>query len=183
MYSKRNTNYQKILLEQKRKCFRTADLGLLWRIENQNTLWMTIKRYLDREILYSIQRGLYSVVPIKKLDNFELGCAIAGPFSYVSGETVLELEGVIMQKVNKLTLFGLKRLEFSMGGREYLVRYLSQKYLINREGVEDGARFSVASIERAMADLLQINPKYYVDNNLAIDKNKVKQVQRRVGYL
>jgi hypothetical protein len=183
MYNKRNTNYQKILLEQEKKIFRTGDLGVLWEIENENSLWMTIQRYIKRKILYPVQRGMYSVLPLNKLDLLELGCAVSGPHSYISGETILVKEGIIQQQVNKITLFGQKAKEFELGGNSFLCRYLNPRFLMNRAGINDGKTFSVASGERALADLLRANPNYYVDNQLVIRKDKLKTMQREVGYL
>lgn len=183
MYIKRKTDYLSILLEQERNVFRTADLAVLWEIEKPSSLRVMVKRYLNRQILYSVQRGLYSVKPLNKLDPFELGCAVCGSHSYVSGETVLVKDGVMQQQVNKITLFGKKAKEFEMGGNDFLCRYLNPKYLMNRAGIKDSKGFSLANKERALADLLQINPNYYVDNQLSISKVKLKQIQKKVGYL
>ena len=101
MYRIRNTSKQKTLLEQDIRIFRTSDLAVLWEIENKNTLWTTIKRYIQRKILYRIHKGLYSTVPLKKLDKYELGCAVSGQLSYVSAETVLQNSGIIMQNVTQ----------------------------------------------------------------------------------
>ena len=183
MYIKRKTNYLSILLGQEKNVFRTADLAVLWEVENPSSLRVMIKRYMDRGILYPVQRGLYSVKPLDKLDGFELGRAVAGPFAYISGETVLAREGVIMQQVNKITLFGLKRLEFQVAGRSYLCRYLNPKYLLNRAGIEEKQTHSIASLERAVADILQINPNYYFDNQKRIDEKEVQKLKSKVGYI
>jgi len=182
MYRKRNTNYQKILLEQKKKIFSTADLGVLWGIENENTLWMTIQRYLKRNILYSIQKGLYSVVTLDKLDAFELACSVAGSSSYISGETVLQKAGLMVQNLDKITLFGVKTKQFSLGGRKFLCRYLNPKYLYNRNGIVEKNTYSIASVDRAVLDLLHVNPKYYFDNHKILNKSELKLLKRKVGY-
>jgi len=178
----RNTNQQKTLLEQNVRIFRTADLAVLWEIENKNTLWTTIKRYVQRKILYQIHKGLYATTSLAKLDKYELGCAISGQLSYVSGETVLENSGIIMQSVTQITLFGKKKKQFEINGVSYLCRYLNIKYLLNRVGIEDNERFSMATPDRAMADILHINPRYYFDNKMAIDAKKVKIISKEIGY-
>lgn len=183
MYRTRNTNKQKVLLEQDKRIFTTSDLAVLWGIENKNTLWVTINRYTSRNILYRISKGLYATVSLDKINKYELGCAISGFLSYVSAETVLQEAGIITQNVTKVTLFGRKKKEFEVSGVRYLCRYLNEKYLLNRIGISDSERFSIATQERAIVDILHINSKYYFDNKLAIDINKVNLLSKEVGYL
>ncbi|OIO43740.1 MAG: hypothetical protein AUJ41_04305 [Candidatus Pacebacteria bacterium CG1_02_43_31] len=183
MYQIRNTNKQKSLLEQDQRIFRTADLSVLWEIENKNTLWTTIKRYVQRKILYKIHKGLYSTVSLEKLDKYELGCAISGQLAYVSAETVLQNSGIIVQNLNSVTLFGKKKKEFEINGISFLCRRLNQKYLLNRAYIQDSQRFSIATPERAIADMLKINPRYYFDNQLAIDLKKINRISKEVGYI
>lgn len=175
-------NKQKVLLEQEVRIFRTSDLAVLWEIENKNTLWTTIKRYIEKSILYKIHKGLYSTMPLGKLDKYELGCAVSGQLSYVSAETVLQNFGVIMQNVTQITLFGRKKKQFEIGGTAYLCRYLHEKFLLNRTGIKDNWQFSVATPERAMTDILHINKQYYFDNEMAINKKKLNIISREVGY-
>jgi len=108
---------------------------------------------------------------------------VSGPLSYVSTETVLQIEGIIFQNISKITLMGRKRLEFKVSGVEYLCRYLNPRFLVSREGIVDSIRYSVATVGRATADILNVNPKYYLDNKLAVKKSNWKAVSRRVGYL
>ena len=182
MYNSRNTNYQQILLKQPKNTFATADLAILWEMENKNNLYTTIQRYLKRHILYSLQRGLYSTLPLEKLNHFELGCAIAGPSSYISAETILQQHGIIMQNIEKITLFGSKKKEFTIAGQPYLCRYLNPKYLLNRQGITEKNTYSIATTDRAVADLLHLNPRYYFDNQLAIDQQKIKLLSTKIGY-
>ncbi|MBN1915657.1 hypothetical protein JW796_01510 [Candidatus Dojkabacteria bacterium] len=178
----RNTTKLKKLLEQDIRIFRTTDLAVLWEIVNKETLWKTIYRYVKRQILYPIQKGLYSTVPIEKLDDYELGCAMCGPFSYISTETVLQNKGIIMQGMNKTTLIGQKRREFKFKDKIFLCRYLNTKYLLNRKGILQKTRYYIATKERAFSDLMHINPNYFVDNNQSIDSNKVNKLKTQLGY-
>lgn len=175
-------NKQKVLLEQEVRIFKTSDLAVLWEIENKNTLWTTIKRYIERSILYKIHKGLYSTMPLERLDKYELGCAASGQLSYVSAETVLQNSGIIMQNITQITLFGKKKKQFEIGGTAYLCRHLNERFLLNRAGIEDNWQFSVATPERAMADILHINKQYYFDNEMAINKKKLSTISREVGY-
>ncbi|MBU0576812.1 hypothetical protein KJ707_03220 [Patescibacteria group bacterium] len=182
MYSSRNTYKQKILLEQNKHIFSSTDLAVLWEIENKNTLWTTLKRYTQNQVLYRLHKGLYSTLPINKLNPLEVGCALSGPSAYVSAETVLQNQGIIMQNINKITLFGPKQKKFSLGRDEYWCRYLNFKYLLNRAGIIERETYSIATPARAVADLLHLNPIYYFDNQLAVAKLNTKQIQQKLGY-
>lgn len=182
MYSIRNTEKQKILLQSGQKIFTTSDLALLWNILNRQTLLITIQRYVKRGILNRIYKGLYSAIPINQLNKYEIACAIGGSFSYVSGETILSKEGLILQDVKKITLFGKKAKELKIGDNIYLCRYLNNKYLLNRTGINDEKGYSIATVERALADLQYINPKFFIDNDIAIDIDKINILNKEIGY-
>jgi predicted transcriptional regulator of viral defense system len=182
MYRIRNTKKQNILVQSGQKIFSTDDLALLWDIENRNTLLKTVQRYIDRQILFSIYKGIYSIIPIEKLNPFEIACSIGGPFSYISGETILSMEGYILQDVRKLTLFGKKAKEVTIGDTIFLCRYLNNKFLLNRVGIEDNRGFSIATPQRALADLLYLNPQFHIDNQLSINMTDVNNLIDEIGY-
>ena len=182
MYKIRNTNKQKILLQSNQRIFSTSDLALLWNVINRHTLLITIQRYIDRNILFRLYKGLYSTLPIRQLNKYEIACATGGPFSYISAETILCQKGILMQDIRKITLFGKKKKELIIGDNTYLCRYLNSKYLLNRAGIDDKKGYSVASTERALADILHINPKFYIDNKLSIDMEKVEILNKEIGY-
>lgn len=182
MYRIRNNEKQKILLQSGQKIFTTSDLALLWNIIDRNTLLTTIKRYVKKGILSRIYKGLYSTIPINQLDKYEVACAIGGSFSYISGETILSKEGIILQDIKKITLFGKKAKEITIGDTTYLCRYLNNKYLLNRAGIEDNKGYSVATVDRALADIRYINPQFYTDNNISIDMEKINILNKEIGY-
>ncbi len=179
---KRKTNKQKILLQTDQRVFKTSDLALLWDIQNRNTLIKTIQRYTERGILFRIYRGLYSTLPVGDLDKYELACAIGGPFSYVSAETILVKHGIILQDIKKVTLFGKKQKEVTLGDTTYLCRYLNDNFLLNRSGINDSKGYSIATVQRALADIRYINPKFFVDNDISIDEKEVNNLSKEIGY-
>lgn len=178
----RNTEKQKILIQSGQRIFTTSALALLWDMPNRASLIRTISRYVNKKILFKIYKGIYSTIPVKDLNKYEIACAIGGPFSYISGETVLVKEGVLMQEINKVTLFGRKAKKVTIGGKTYLCRYLNSKYLLNRAGIKDNQAYAVASPERAVADLRYINPNFFIDNKLAINEDKIKKLSEEIGY-
>jgi predicted transcriptional regulator of viral defense system len=182
LYIIRNTNRQKQLLQTDQRIFKTSDLAILWDEQNRNTLIKTIQRYIERGILSRIYKGLYSTLPIEDLDKYEVGCAIGGAFSYISAETVLAQKGIIFQDIKKITLFGRREKEITLAGTTYLCRYLNDKYLLNRSGIEDKERYSVATAERALADVRHINSRFFIDNELSINQKKVNNLNEEIGY-
>ncbi|MBI5123070.1 hypothetical protein HZA75_04395 [Candidatus Roizmanbacteria bacterium] len=171
------------LLKLKEKLFHTNDLALLWGITNKNTLYTTIKRYIQKGILIPIHKGFYSTVPIDQVDPFKLAVGYLHRYTYVSCETVLIREGIIFQKENYLTLISGVSKKFSVANRSYLVRRLKDGYLYYDRGIDNVNGVMVAGVERAVADLLYFNPHYYFDNKKKINWKKVKEIQKEVGYL
>ena len=56
------------LIKLDQKLYHTNYLAILWNIINRNTLYTTIKRYMEKGILLPVFKGLYSTVPTMQLD-------------------------------------------------------------------------------------------------------------------
>src|SRR3989344_9035425 len=125
------------LLKQDRQLFHTTDLALLWEMDNKNTLYTTIKRYVQKGVLIPIHKGFYSTVPIDQLDPFKLAIGYLHRFAYVSCETVLIREGIIFQKENYLTLISSVSRKFTISNHSYLVRRLKDSYLYYDRGIDN----------------------------------------------
>ena len=173
----------KILLRQDKKTFHSSDLALLWEINNQNTLNMTLKRFVDRGILNRIHKGFYSTTDIDSLDPLDLGFSYLNTFSYVSLETVLAKKGIIFQDIKYITFVSSKSTTFKLNGTMYKSRQLKDAFLNNTSGISKSGNHFEANLERAVADMLYYNPRYYFDNSDAIDFEKVKSLQKRIGYV
>lgn len=170
------------LLKSDQKLFHTQDLALLWGMENRNTLYTAIKRLVKKGVLVTVRKGLYSVLPLEKIDNFRLGPALVHRYCYLSTETVLAKEGIISQKVFPITFISSVSKKIKERDTLFVFRRLKSRYLFNPEGIKREGEIFVAGKERAMADLLYFNPKYYFDNPSLIDWEKVHRIQRKVGY-
>lgn len=171
-----------LLLKADRKLFHTQDLALLWSVGNRNTLYTVIKRYVKKGILIKITKGLYSTLPLEQIELREIASALIHRFCYLSCESVLEEEGVISQKVYPLTFVSSlsKKIEFKQ--TLFVYRKLDEKYLLNPEGVEKKGDYFMASKERAVADMIYFNHKYYFDSPSLINWDRVSEIQRKVGY-
>lgn len=152
------------LLKQPQKTFHTSDLGVIWGISNANTLYTTIKRYVQKGVLIKIHKGFYSVVPASELDPLQLGISFLHRYAYVSTETVLSQGGIINQVIYPITLISSVSLKFTLNGQDYICRKLKLDRLFDSTGIEEQNGILMANTKRAVADMLYFNPKYHFDN-------------------
>ena len=162
--------------------FHANDLANLWQIDKANTLRTTLKRYAQSGLLYRIYRGFYALKPVDKLEPRLLGIKALHEFAYVSLETVLADAGVIFQAGRRLTLVSSKSKNFSIGHYQYRSRKLADRYLFNPAGVGEANGVKRADVNRAVADMLYYNPKFYFDAGRLINWRQVKKIQLAVGY-
>lgn len=172
-----------VLLKQDKKTFHASDLALLWDISNKSTLNTTLKRFADRGILKRIHKGFYATTDIKDLNPLDLAFSYLNTYSYLSLETILARDGVIFQDVKYTTFVSSKTRTFRLNGVAYKSRQLKDVYLNNTAGVIKVGNHFEATMERAVADILYYNPKYYFDNSKLIDFYKVKLLQKEMGYV
>ncbi|MFA4826834.1 MAG: hypothetical protein WC596_01080 [Candidatus Shapirobacteria bacterium] len=173
-----------ILIQQPQKLFHTSDLKVLWNISNQNTLYKTIARLIKKEILISVQKGLYSTIPLSQLDPVEIGFRAINHFSYLSTESVLAKEGIINQSPAKITFISSTPANFNINDHAYLVRQLKPQCLNNSLGITQNDRgVFLANTERAIADMLYFQKNYHFDADNVIDWTLVKNYQQQLGYL
>lgn len=172
-----------ILLKQEQKLFHTQDLALLWGIDNKNTLYTTIKRYVKKGILIPIYKGYYSTIPINAIDPFRLGLGYLHTYGYISTETVLVKQGILFQGASSITLISSISKSFTIGDNTYVSRKIADTYLYNNAGIIFQSGVQTATLERAVVDILYLRPRFHLDNEKAIDWKKVKELQTCIGYL
>ena len=170
------------LIQVNRRVFHTNDLATLWEIENRQTLYTTISRYIDRRILFPVYKGLYATVPLSDLDPLELGPAIAHSYTYLTTESVLDRAGAVSQPARVYTFAAGQSRRVSVGGWTFRFRQLKDEYLHNPSGVEWEDPAFIASPERAAADMLYYNPTFHFDVPEAIDFDRVRELQEEIGY-
>jgi predicted transcriptional regulator of viral defense system len=171
------------LLKQNRKLFHTSDLALLWQIKIPNTLYTAIKRYVQRGILKRIHKGFYSTVEIEKLDPAELGIGYLHNFAYLSAESILQENGVIFQKSDYITLISNVSKKFTVDSSSFLVRKMKDEFLYQSIGLTERDGLKVATLERAVADMLYFNPHFHFDNRKIINWKRVKKIQKEAFSL
>jgi len=170
------------LIQLDRKIYHTNDLAILWGIANKNTLYKTISRYIDKSILFPVYKGLYSTVPIDLLNPIQLGRGIIHRFAYLTTESVLAQAGIISQRIYDYTFASGQSKRLTVGKWSFRFRKLKDIYLYNPSGISEQNGDFVATVERAVADLLYFNPSYHFDVREAIDFEAVRAVQEEIGY-
>lgn len=160
--------------------FHIDDLARIWGINNRNTLLTSLKRYVGSGLMYRLYRGLYSIKPVAELDPFLLGAQAINSYCYLSGETILVKQGIIFQQLGYFTFIGNKTRRFKIGNYTYYCRQLKDEFLYNDIGIDKTGKFNLATPERAVADILYFNPKYYFDNPKAINWAEVNRIQAAV---
>lgn len=157
--------------------FHVDDLARIWRISNRNTLLTNLRRYVVSGLIYRLYRGLYSIKPLAELDPFLLGAQAINDYCYLSGETILVKHGIIFQQTDYFTFVGKKTKRFKIGNYKYYCRQLKDGFLYNDIGIDKTGKFNLATPERAVADILYFNPKYYFDNPGAVNWKEVRKIQ------
>jgi len=176
-------NKTNILLKQDKPLFYTKDLGKLWGLSNSATLNTTISRYVTNGVLVPVYKGLYSTKPLNQVDQILLGSVALHSYSYLSTEFVLAKNGIIFQLVNSYSYCSTKNRTIKINENVFKSRQLQDVFLYNTYGVERINGYQVATTERAIADMMYYNPKYYFDSYDTIDWKKVQKVQKEVGYI
>ncbi len=170
------------LIKLNQNIFHTHDLAIVWGIRNPNTLYTLIKRYVQKGILIPIYKGLYSMLPVDQLHPLVLGKAVIHRYTYLSTESVLAQAGVISQPAYTFTFISDIHKKAVVGPYSFLFRQLKPIHLHHPIGLANHNVVRIASVERAVADLLYYNPRYHFDVMGGVDIDQVKFIQKQIGY-
>ncbi len=173
-----------VLIQQSQKLFHTSDLKVLWNVSKQSTLYQTIYRLINKKILFRIQKGLYSIVPLNQLDPVEIGFRAINRFNYLSTESVLSKNGIINQSPVKITFISDISANITINDNIFLFRQLKPQCLHNTFGIiQNDKGVFMATPERAVADMLYFQPNYHFDAQNLINWDQVKKIQKELNYL
>ncbi|MCX6791221.1 MAG: type IV toxin-antitoxin system AbiEi family antitoxin domain-containing protein [Candidatus Gribaldobacteria bacterium] len=175
-------NKLNLLLKSPENLFHTQDLFLLWGGGQKNTLYTTIKRYVQRGVLIRIKKGFYAKWNLSQLNPVALGMGFLHSFSYLSTETILAQNGVISQPILHITLISDKSKKFKIKEASFICRQLSDQFLFNKTGIIEKDGINCATMERAVADMLYFSSNYHFDAPNLINWEKVKEMQKQIGY-
>ena len=153
---------------------------MLFGVPNANTLRVTLHRLTKAGILYRVQRGLYSIFPLENADPITLGAACLHRYCYLTTESVLRDAGYILQSMDAVTFASGVSRRFEIAGHRYVSRRLHPRFLHNSEGIVRTDGILRASPERAIADMLYIDPWYHFDR--PVHWGTIRAMQKVIGY-
>ena len=140
----------------------TADLAIIWGIENKNILRVIIARAVKSGYLEPIRRGVYKIKD-KDIDIFELAGKLKKN-SYISFETVLARGGIIFQWYNEIISASDRISAVKNKYGKFLYRALPENVLLNNKGLINKGNYFIASAERALCDKIFKDGISYFDS-------------------
>lgn len=162
-------DYIKALLRSPRTVFTSHDIALLWGDTGSNTTRVRLNYYIANGNLIRVRRGIY--VKDNNYDRLELASRIMTP-SYVGFETVLAREGVVFQFYGQIFAASYQTREILCDKQIYEYRKIKDIVLTNPAGLNQES--PIATLERALLDIIYLNPQYHFDNLSPINWDKIQ---------
>jgi predicted transcriptional regulator of viral defense system len=168
-------NKMKLLLKSGHNVFNMDDLGLVWGQNKRSDTVQSARDYARKGELTRLRRGLYAVDP----QNIQIEEVAGRAFtpSYVTGETVLAMKGLIFPATTEIHCAALKPKKITVGNTEIIYHMLKPEVFYNTIGIENRNNFAVASLERAIADLIYIyDGKYDFERLHDVEWDKLVEI-------
>jgi predicted transcriptional regulator of viral defense system len=154
----------------------TADLAIIWGMENKNILRVTIARAIKNGYLESIRRSVYKLKD-KEIDIFELTGKLKKN-SYISFETVLAKSGVIFQWYDEIISASDRNSAVKNRYGKFLYRKLPEDVLLDNKGLVNKGNYFIATRERALCDKVYKDGISYFDSLDGIDAEKAIEISK-----
>lgn len=162
------------LISSKHTVFTVDELKKLFSDYSQDGLNNFLRRAKNNNILYNVRNGI-RVLP--NYDTMELACKIKKQ-AYISLEYVLFKEGVIFQYYNDIiTATSDDSRTYQIDNREYRYSKIKNDILMNPIGIKTYDNYRIATLERALCDLVYLNPNMTaLDNPEGINKRRLELI-------
>lgn len=168
------------LLQTGEQLFSIQDIALLWNESNRHNLRMTTMRLVKAGKLFRIYRGLYSLLPIEKLDPLKLGTKIMQGYGYLSLQSILIQHGILSQGQHAYTFVAKTSKDTTIGPWRFSFHTIHDKYRFQPFGVEKKNNTLTANPNRAIADLLYLDSHAHFD--APINWKNIHDLQQNIGY-
>lgn len=155
-----------------RTAFSTKSISLLLNEKRDASLTKKLNYYVQKGLLLNPRKGIYA----KRNNNPEELAGLVFVPSYISLEYVLQKAGVIFQYDSAITSVSYLSREIEMLGQTFRYRQIKGEILYNLAGIEQHDNINMATPERAVLDLMYLNPECYFDNLNAVNKKVIKQL-------
>jgi hypothetical protein len=151
----------KKIIDSEKTVFNIQDLKNVLKIPTLAGLNSFLRRAKSNEILINICNGLRA---LPKYNNFELACKLKS-VSYISLETVLVHAGVIFQNYeNIITCISNNSKTSNIQDKIFRYSKIKDIILYNTLGIQIKKTYMIATPERALCDLVYLNPDINIEN-------------------
>ncbi|MDP3912739.1 MAG: hypothetical protein Q8R96_03270 [Bacteroidota bacterium] len=144
-----------------RTVFRLKDIAMLTGETSFESLNKKLNYYVRTGKLQNPRKGIYTK---PDYNPEELACTIYTP-SYISLETVFQMEGMVFQFDSTITAISYLSRNIDVENRSYQFRKIKGELLVNTSGItRKDNQINIATPERAFLDALYLKSDYYFDN-------------------
>ena len=147
------------LLQSGRQVFNLDDLGIIWGQKKRSDTRQSARDYAAQGSLKRLKPGVYAL-PHVDLDTYAIANKILAP-SYVTGLSILTDAGLSYQYTDKVFSIALYNKSYEVDGSNFIYSQAKPSVLFNSLGLDEKAKFSIASTERAIADLIYLSKGQY----------------------
>jgi predicted transcriptional regulator of viral defense system len=156
--------------------FMTADLAIIWKVEDKNILRVTISRAMEKGYLESIRRGVYKLKD-REVNALELAGKLKKR-SYVSFETILAQAGVIFQWYDEIVSASDRNHTEENSYGKFSYRKIPDNILLNNKGIINKGNYFIATPERAFCDKIYKDGLSYFDSLSEISAKEMIEMSK-----
>lgn len=177
------------LLKSGKTVFSNKDLSLYWQIADSEYLKTKIYREVQKSDLLRLANGVYAIT--QDYSPLELANRLLTP-SYISLRTVLAQVGALFQYDATIYSVAQRNRTTTINNREYCYCKLRESLFHLQEGITYTDGITKATPERALVDLLYLEPTASLDSLAMLDRNACiriatlfenKQLLKRINTL
>lgn len=140
--------------------FTFNEISLYFPQIKKQSLKDRLKYAVKKQKILRLRKGIYA----KKLYHpFELATKIYKP-SYISLETVLQINGVIFQESSLITVVSYVSRKVNVDKNSLVFRKIKDGILINKKGITLKDNYFIAEKERAFLDAVFLYKDFHFDN-------------------
>jgi len=147
------------LLQSGMSVFTLNDLGIIWGQKDRSATRQSARDYASRGELVRLRQGVYAL-PQTQLDPYTVANKLITP-SYVTGLSVLRDAGLSFQYTNSVFSVASYNKTHEVAGRAFVYSQIKASVLYNPYGMDKAKAVSVASVERAITDLIYLSKGRY----------------------
>lgn len=149
------------ILRSGQSVFSTADLALLWKIQEKDYLKNKICRLVKSGAFIRLRSGLFAWS--RDYDPLLVANKLLFP-SYVSLQTILAQAGAIFQYDSRIYSVAQHSAQKAVDSKKYVYRKIRDFIFFQKRGITVTHNVSLATKERAFLDWLYLTPSASVDN-------------------